>query len=630
MEYQTIITIIGAIFIAMIFMVRFNTWAPVEDKAKLTNPPRHFTTWGRYTRYALLYVAANEILYLLIIWFPDIAKELVGFATANNIIIPELHPESLRENIPLWSVIITTTVLPSLPQKFNVDYYLRKKLHRRAFITAEADSIIQDLKLNFEKFTPQDSVIQKVMGQGAIGTEKADYLKKRNTVSHKWAKLSYLIYLFQRWETGREVRRFLDFYGEEWRRLSTDYEDLKLHIPQYRAQSGTQTNNKIVELLEGTLSRALDDKLDMLYMLITCGVLSTSRTLAQRRSAFAHFGLHPGHSIDVPFDWDTIIKSAGIVFLATLVPTMFYEFFADPSVIASRPDIPDPRSPTGTAIWSVISLLLQGSAIAVAVYLNRLWLKYRSNLEGDDEVNSLRPSVLRRSACALSAYLVGLAVLFVSAELMSGQAASLIEILGKIWAWPLASAVTGYFVCQYITTFLKYEKGGQDVSEDRKWWTALTHGVALMGTSVASTLFYFNRLIGTAELPFLIFVVATTFIIGCGIGYVFPEGYRKRRYELNRREERRFPITGEVEIQDPAGQSVACKIGDVSVTGARLDTAVKQSVGDTIQVRISQLGMFLARIVRLESSRTYIEFLHDSDTKQKLSDYVLAHAGGPG
>jgi hypothetical protein len=631
MDHQGAIAVVGGIFIALLFFAKFNTWAPTEAKAKSANPPRHFTTCGRYVSFAIAYTAIYEVLYVFIVSFPDIAPVLADAAKSYSLPIPGFDLKSFQQNPSLWSVIIVAAVLPSLPEKVNLDFYLRDWLHRRAFITSEADSTVEDLRWHFEKFAPRDDVIEKVLKRGLVGTEKEDFLNKRDSVSHKWAKLSYLTYLFQRWEAAREVKQFLECYEGERQRLETDYDELRAAISQYRAEvrkrdrTGVKKrgSSDVVKLLEPGLSKTLDDKLKALYTLITCGVLTTTRTPAQRRAAFAYFGLHPESKPTLPFDADTIALSVAIVFLATLVPVMIYSAFGN---TGNNKNIPFAASPAVAVLWSAISLFLQGSAVLIAFYVNRLWLKYQTTVDTDRTILFLRPSLLRRLACAASAYVVGFGVLVVSALFMSRDNPGL--PIQQILPWPLVSAVTGYFVSRYLTAFVNLKRGDPEPAQREQWWDALKYALAsAMAGVMASLLFFGHPWITPDEAPFVVVAVSTMFIVGLGIGYVFPRGYRKHRQE--RRAQPRYKVAKPVQISD-AGGSIACQLTDVSVAGASLDGPVTQSAAQIIRLNSRNLGVVLAKVVRTENKRTCVEFLHDSDTKQKLSNYVLALAGPPG
>lgn len=643
MDHQVILAVAGGIFIALLFFAKFNTWAPTEPRAKSANPPRHFTTCGRYVSFAIAYTAIYEVLYVFIVSFPDITPVLADAAKSFSLPIPGFNLKSFQQNPSLWSVIIVAAILPSLPEKVNLDFYLRNWLHRRAFITTEADSIIDNLQLHFEKFAPKNEVIERVLKEKSIGAKKEEFLERRNTVLHKWAKLSYLMYLFRRWETRRAVKQFLESYDEEWKQLSADYDELKAQISRYRAEVRKQNrigNRKritgdIAKLLEPGLNKALDENLRALYTLITCGVLATTTIPRQRRKAFDFFGLNPEPGLIVNFDWDTILKSIVVVFVATLIPVLIYYVyaFADPGVIAeaNNKHIPVPASPAMAALWSFISLSLQGGAVLITLLVNRIWTKHQSTVEEDSKIFFLQPSFLRRFVCAASAYIVGFVILFIAAFLMPPeQDGGLATVIQQIWPFAILPAVTGYFVSSYIREAVNLKAGQPDPSLGKQWWNALKHASALAVAGILAGLFFFNRWwVDPVEVPFLVLIVSTMFFIGLGIGYVFPRGYRKLRRERNRREQLRYKVIRPVQVLD-AGRSIGCRLIDVSVAGAGLDTAVRQSVGRTIQLKFRNLGTMLAKVVRLEHNRTYVEFLHDRDTKQRLSNYVMTLAGARG
>ena len=140
MNSTTFLTIGIASFVFLFFYTRFNHWTPTENNAYTDSPPRHYTTWLRYSAFAIIYGLFNVLLFALILKFPESVLYLLKLIDENGLLTLNIPVTSeVLSHLPIWGALIVTTILPALPSKMNLDNFIRRKLHYRAFITKEAD-----------------------------------------------------------------------------------------------------------------------------------------------------------------------------------------------------------------------------------------------------------------------------------------------------------------------------------------------------------------------------------------------------------------------------------------------------------------------------------------------------------
>ena len=622
MGRETLLALIGAGVIFIIFYARFNAWGPNEEKVNSGAVPRHYTTWGLYVRYGMLYALSYELIFGFILYFPDVAHELINLAAQKELFKLEgFDKKTFFENVALWGTIIIVAIIPNLPKWCNLDYVLRKYFHKKAFITSQATSIVEDLAHRFETFEADKNILAEVIEQTPVAMIPEDFQLQINNLKHKWAKLCYLEHQFKHWQGWRDISRFMEGYKKDRKELEQQLKKLKENYVAYInytndiKTSAKKQNGPLLEMLENELQGKIDGLLKAYYSIISCGILATYKIPSKRQTAFAHFGLKPRTNATVPIDIDTILKITGVVLLSTLVPAIVYFSLVDPALLEAK-NVPYPKDYIDASVWSLLSLFLQGGAVFISIFINNLWLKYQNSedLGFSGQNHFLKPSLLRRTTCALASYLIGLLVLsgfvFLTNKLSP-------EVFAKLLPWPLLSAVTGYFIAYYLGAV----KNKQALhSKADLWKSGLKQAIVSTVFGVFAVMLFFNRKIGLEEMPFLVFVASITFIIGMGIGYIFPEGFCKLRNELSRRDGQRFDITEQAQISTEQA-TIACMITNISESGAELDKPIPIH-HHIVQISSDKLGDITGKVVRTEMSKTYIQFMHDRNTKERVQGFI--------
>lgn len=624
MERETALAIIGAIVIFTIYYARFNAWGPNEDKVNSGAIPRHYTTWGLYTRFGILYALSYELLFAFILYFPEVTHTLLEYTSQKKIISEGFDKKTFFENVALWGTIIITAIIPNLPKWCNPDHVLKKYFHKKAFITSQATSIIEDLANRFETFEANDDIIDEVIELSPGVMTTVDFQQQVNTLKHKWAKLCYLEYQFKGWQGWRDISRFMEGYQKDREVIEQKLKTLKErhsaylnYINEVKATT-KEENGSLIEMLEEELSAKVDEVLEAYYTLISCGILATYKTPSKRSAAFDRFGLKPRENATIPIDTDTIIKIIGVVVLSTLVTAIIYFGLYDTDVLKEN-KIPHPKDYIDATVWSVLSLLLQGGAIFISIFINNLWLKYQNETATGDSVryHLLKPSLLRRMTCAIASYLVGLLVITGFVLLRNTLT---LEVFYKLLPWPILSAVTGYFIAYYLGVTKNEQVQKAALSTKQLWMSGLTQGTISALCGVFAVMLFFNHKIGATELPFMTFVTTITFIIGLGIGYIFPEGVSKLHNELSRRTGQRFKILENTQVST-GEKSIDCAMINISETGAEFDSPIttKQQF---IKISSDRLGAITGKVVRIKNKKTYVQFMHDSITKKHVQSYI--------
>lgn len=79
--------VIGVVAIALFYWSRFNSWTEKEAKYGKVRPPRQFTTWARFMTYANIYTLSMEVIYLVLLFSPNLIQfleQLFGAVPGNN------------------------------------------------------------------------------------------------------------------------------------------------------------------------------------------------------------------------------------------------------------------------------------------------------------------------------------------------------------------------------------------------------------------------------------------------------------------------------------------------------------------------------------------------------------------
>ena len=144
--------------------------------------PRYLATREEYSKGFLTYFAtmAGTVLLLSLIGPKDLA--------ALGVPLPK---EISSVVVPLAAALLLTGVMPNVPVLLEIEKWVRKYAHERAYIPAAARATAQRMAAAEFDFTAYADALREPEMRGV---EAADFTKSRRSLEHDWARLSCLVY----------------------------------------------------------------------------------------------------------------------------------------------------------------------------------------------------------------------------------------------------------------------------------------------------------------------------------------------------------------------------------------------------------------------------------------------------
>ncbi|MBW3225390.1 hypothetical protein [Marinobacter adhaerens] len=192
------------------------SWSPGRQSI-LLKPPRANTTAFRYRLYQIFYASIGILIYLLLLYQPDIRlqlHEIIGW------FVVEGTPDISKAQ-PLVVAAFVVLILPNLPPLLWGDTAIRTWLYERALIPAQQLREINRLKM--ARYTPTQDLQEQVHKLALVeGFEKSDieYDPDEPTTSSLWAKCMLMNEQLRRWEAD-------DHYKTAFAALRNPVSDLR-------------------------------------------------------------------------------------------------------------------------------------------------------------------------------------------------------------------------------------------------------------------------------------------------------------------------------------------------------------------------------------------------------------------
>ena len=634
---KTVYILLGALFIAIVSRIRFNRWTQKND-GKYAFLPRSFTTWPRFIRSALLYVAVIEVFYFIVIYSPEtiiFIDKYLGGGHIDYDILNEMGQYSV-----LWSIFLLTGVLPNFPWVCKWETNLRDVLQGYAFIPSEAKAVISQLKINYAAFKPDDKIIELILPRiGADVFSREDFHDIGDSIDHKWCKLSYLKNRLVDWMTYPRIDKFFTLSKNNFDMFLTEYDRIQSEIEKYFGYQNMQNNGReqkeVVESLNGLLNANrtklnddLESHLNKAYNFICIGILGTEKMHNGRKKAFRFFGLEPFIPERNKIDWDTNIKTIGVLVSAVFLPTLLYYIMSKYGSMKTSVNY-FPKDATAALFWSLVGIAMHALTIIVVVFFDQWRARVLTSMY--DEVRSGEPPMPHRLSNDVIAGMIGFLVGFLILEglIFIGHYADLTKasqvFVDKIpdnALWSLLPAVTGFFIQYYLNTFRTQAK--------KAWWLGLRQGLIMSAAAALVTFLVIDQKISEI-LPFILYAAFTCFWVGMGVGYVFPNNYLKKINKHHLIEDRRRNVRANV--MEPVtvyvdGSRYACNIVNISSEGAKIDRAFRFPTGSHARIDAAQLGKLNSIIVRKVKTGTIIKFPYLDDSAQgQITAYLDKYAG---
>lgn len=524
--YQNELLIIGGAVIVMFLAIeKFDTWPASNGKDEGAQPPRSFTTFGRYLTYCSLYVFGFEVIYLIFTFFPNITRSILGsFDIQPNPLGGEGETGSSANFAPLWALSALVAIL-SAPVSKAIEPMIRKRVHRRAAIKSAAEHVVRMIQFHDGIFRPDpDSADRAIEALGVKHLEPSAGSERQTSISHKWFRAIYLFHALEV-QTDPAFGHFLSDGKEEFSRIERYFRSMKEEMDAFLKQRG-KSEGRAPERWGRSLEKGLDDLLGKIYLFIVCGAYKTRKSNKERKRLLEGFGIFLDTQDRIPFAADVVVKSILAIAISALVPTVIYLILLQD--VVENTSLPDdlrtlvPKNQWWAMYWVIAGLLMHGMAMCAVVIA---WRWYAG--EGDRG----KPSRSGATASGVAVmgvlgYGVSLLVLF-GVSVLAG-----IGLLGSLLSslmWSLVAAVTSGFTFVYVVRAVEEIR-------PRPIKDIALHSSVMAGVSLFLCLFVPGALRPhVIHLWFAAYVMAASILIGGGIAYVFPSGYFRHLSQVKMR-----------------------------------------------------------------------------------------------
>jgi hypothetical protein len=372
-------------------------------------PPIFTASRGRYNRYARRYVVILEAAFIALVFFSSFLSGLVSDASGLNtsfdlsVIIPS-SADSLQKRAIL-ALFALTGLLSSFPGFKEIDNWLLRALHKAAFIPDEVRILAETLYGSpFSAPTVSVAAVTSNLSMrdllGVANGKLTGRLEQR--LINLLCLRSEL--LFSRMSSQRHTR-FKIKLDRDLQEIEKQSQGLKAEVRAYlRDQErlvpnsvsdideflSDQTNHSdVAELLERR--QLLQSRCDTLYetmcLLTALFVFATESTPEDVGEALAEMGFTISIPVIPPFDWDTVARVIGSMFLLMVALNGAYALFN--YFLGFGPVLPtDPHAVRIQVIrYALLFTVVYSAVMFVVILLKRKW-------RSGDEPDSHRPENL--------------------------------------------------------------------------------------------------------------------------------------------------------------------------------------------------------------------------------------------
>ncbi|MCW8997924.1 MAG: hypothetical protein OQK04_04340, partial [Kangiellaceae bacterium] len=129
--------LVGGSAVAIFFWSKFNTWVGTELNVRRGSVPKHYTTWGRFTRMRIQYTFLSLVVFSIFLASPEFVEWGLGKISGADT-SPKDWFAGKSASIPLWSAFMLIVVIPTIPIVKKMEEEVRGWLHQKAMIPVEA------------------------------------------------------------------------------------------------------------------------------------------------------------------------------------------------------------------------------------------------------------------------------------------------------------------------------------------------------------------------------------------------------------------------------------------------------------------------------------------------------------
>ncbi len=290
--------------------------------------PRQLATHEEYSKGFLVYFGAMAAALLLL--------SLVG---PNNLIALGVPlPKDLSPGVvPIAIGLALVGLMPNVPVLLEVEKWLRKYAHERAYIPSAARATAQRLAAADFDFTGYRG---DVLCQPELrGVEAADFTRSRRSLEHDWARLACLVHE----EKYRRMAGLMDWldadllrdYAKDLDIIETAKKSMEADVAAYRAEKA-----KDPSYTNDALHRSIRDNLYKLYILLGCAVRMKKQPNDDINLALGQFGFKVSQKMPAPGNRDLKVVGLSIaaisVLLLELVATEVGRFWTPSPVFPAK------------------------------------------------------------------------------------------------------------------------------------------------------------------------------------------------------------------------------------------------------------------------------------------------------
>jgi hypothetical protein len=269
--------------------------------------PRHLATPEEYSKGFLVYFGTMAATVLLL--------SLIGPKNLGALGIP-LSKDLSYVVVPIAVALLLVGVMPTVPVLLEVEKWLRKYAHERAYIPAAARATAQRLAAADFDFAAYGG---DVLHQPEMrGVEASDFTRSRRSLEHDWARLSCLAYE-QKYRRMAGLMDWLDAdllrdYAKDLEIIEDAKKLMEADVAAYRSEK-----IKDASYTNEALRRAIRDNLYKLYILLGCAVRLKKQPHGDIDLALSQFGFRLSPQESPPGNNDLKLVGVSIVAVSVLL-----------------------------------------------------------------------------------------------------------------------------------------------------------------------------------------------------------------------------------------------------------------------------------------------------------------------
>jgi hypothetical protein len=274
-----------------------------EDDFAYQLLPRYLATKQEYSRGFLIYFGSMAFtVFMLSLVGP---KPLSAFGV-------DIPPQLGNAVVPLFVALVLVGILPNVPVLQEIEKWIRKYAHERAFIPGAARAAAEKLSaadFDFESYD-NDDVLQRPEMRGVA---RADFHKPRRSLEHSWARLSCLVYELK-WRRMAGTIESLD--SELLRKYAADLDSIE---DKRNALEADVAHYRETPTSGDGLHRTMRTILYKLYVLLGCAIRSKPQPQSSMQQALRKFGFVLPPTPTPPENRDLMIVGLTVMAASVLV-----------------------------------------------------------------------------------------------------------------------------------------------------------------------------------------------------------------------------------------------------------------------------------------------------------------------